>query len=1038
MHGIYSVLAGRKGYECHLFALLYFCRETAKLFVSVASYHPGSQLKKLPTFTRVACQPGMPPPHPSHPFNTSIKVQTALEGLPNIDNITVSATDKGPNGGRQWQVTFSGREVEGNVPIMTVDTAGLTGSGVTVDVEETRPGNEPVGRFMLQADTAPQGWPEHRSGWISVGSSAFEVAQAVTQVVGILAADVTVNASLPTVGPIAWEITFSHRQKSEVEVSEETGSTVAELGSFVPTGQSGDRPPLRVVRPQLSGSGARAEAETVHDGEHTIGGTYELYLRGQEATATAAVNAGASAADLRLALVEDLGLPGDIDVERAGPLDDSLAYTWTVTLPEGAGFAGDLIANASQLSGDGMSVVTSVVQAGSPPVGGEFKVSLTGEAGEEGDWVAVAHNATDIEVADAISSFTASGGNVSVSSEDIVQVDPGYPTESVVTGKRWEVTFSALAAAGDVPTIEVNGSSGLLTGAGASVFVNETSKGVSADIQEVTIDGYSGTFAFSFADDGVRQASNVTSSSTSSPVPWNATSSDLATALLEATGKRVYVERSPIAPWTGLNTGGYVWLVLFAEALNGTWDSVHLNTTNLVPDDDLLAGISRQANLTMVRNSTANAVGGGFSVRFGQRCDERAAGVYCTVAETEQLMFHSTPGEVEAALETLPAIIDAAVATDGDDDNIDASFWDNGVGRVAPDGFGVASAGARFRVAFSAVSFNASDSALAEYWRRTWVPENSATQWSGDFATGGDLPPLHIDVSRVTGSHAAARVEETTKGLSTEVGGVVAIEVSLNAGRDYTASGVTYVYEALVSVRALLPDHGPILGGTEVSVDVQRFFLTSEPTPVGLFSDARVRRQPHHAGNRQLRLNVLHPIHTNIHLQVLVLGDNFRHSSRLACQFGSSGVDARVTVPATFLNTSALLCISPPRLTPPAHPVNALATVEVTNNAAVGGSAAAWSTFSRSGVSFRYEGSPGIESVVPHLGPASGNFSVRVAGGPFPDTTELRYVAFTGPFGPVVRCVAGFLLLPAPYQKQKRRKQSGETHATHKAKNGAS
>lgn len=97
-----------------------------------------------------------------------------------------------------------------------------------------------------------------------------------------------------------------------------------------------------------------------------------------------------------------------------------------------------------------------------------------------------------------------------------------------------------------------------------------------------------------------------------------------------------------------------------------------------------------------------------------------------------------------------------------------------------------------------------------------------------------------------------------------------------------------------------------------------------------------------------------------------------------------------MTVPATFLNTSALLCISPARLAPPAHPVSAAVAVEVTNNAAVGGRAAPWSTFSRSGVSFQYEESPDIVSVVPYLGPVSGNFSVRVTGGSFPDTLELR------------------------------------------------
>lgn len=139
----------------------------------------------------------------------------------------------------------------------------------------------------------------------------------------------------------------------------------------------------------------------------------------------------------------------------------------------------------------------------------------------------------------------------------------------------------------------------------------------------------------------------------------------------------------------------------------------------------------------------------------------------------------------------------------------------------------------------------------------------------------------------------------------------------------------------------------------------------------------------------------------------MVFGENFRHSSRLACQFGSGGVDPRVTVPATFLNTSALLCISPPTLAPPAPPLRAAVAVEVTNNAAAGGRAAPWSTFSRSGVSFQYEGAPQIESVVPHLGPASGNFSVRVTGGPFPDTPELRQDTIMFAFVALGTCVQG-------------------------------
>ncbi|CAN0149481.1 unnamed protein product, partial [Hapterophycus canaliculatus] len=119
-------------------------------------------------------------------FNASaLEVQAALEGLPTIDNVTVSAADNGPNGEREWLVTFSGSDVEGNVPLITVDTSELTGSGVHVEVAEPTPGNEPTGRFMLQVDTAPRGWPEHRSGWIHIGFAAIEVEQAVTRIAGI-------------------------------------------------------------------------------------------------------------------------------------------------------------------------------------------------------------------------------------------------------------------------------------------------------------------------------------------------------------------------------------------------------------------------------------------------------------------------------------------------------------------------------------------------------------------------------------------------------------------------------------------------------------------------------------------------------------------------------------------------------------------------------------------------------------------------------------------------------------------------------------
>lgn len=525
---------------------------------------------------------------------------------------------------------------------------------------------------------------------------------------------------------------------------------------------------------------------------------------------SATVAAGASAASVREALVEGLGLPVATEVARSEPLDNSLAYTWSVRLPRGMSLFGNktsdlgrLAVDGSRLSGEGATVNITLARLGTVPLAGKFYVNLSGEG-----WAVLPHNATSMEINDAISSFSMSGGNVTVSQEN-VQANAG---NKMRTGTQWAVTFTSLSAAGDVPLIEVNGST--LTGSGVEIYANETLKGLTADIQHLSIDGYNGTFSLLMEQEGSTNGSFRSSSSNSSDstffssvaVPWNASPSEIAAALYHVTGTQVYVERFPIS----LDGGGFEWLILFAEALNGTWGKVQLNSSGLFADDSLLGGSGRKAKLTLFRNSSATAIGGGFSVRFGQHCDERAAGVYCTVMQTSQLPFDSSATQVTAALKTLPAILDATVY-----DNGGGAQWD-GVAKLAPDNFGVASAGARFRITLTRVRFNASDSAIAEYWHRTWSVDEAAIEWSGELAIGGDLPMLDVDVLGMTGSNPRGQTKEIRKGLSTQAGGVLAVEISQNAGRDYTSSSVTFVYERLVFVDALVPDHGPVHGGTQV------------------------------------------------------------------------------------------------------------------------------------------------------------------------------------------------------------------------------
>lgn len=678
---------------------------------------------------------------------------------------------------------------------------GITGTGGKAAVTESIPGNEPSGRFMLQTDTAPRGWPEHRSSWISIGASASEVEEAVLQISGVDAVDVRVNTSLPTIGPIAWEITFCHRKL--VSESADTDSF-----KFVATGRNGNRQSLRVAKRQLNAGGTRVEATTVRDGDRPISGTFDIFLEGDEATSVI-VGASASAAAVHRALVQGLGLPEATAITRAGPLDDNLAYTWIVTLPLGTKLwtygngDGALIVNASRLSAvDGAFVNVSLVHAGASPLGGSFNLRLDGEP-----WLSVPYNSTDNEVAQAISSFSAAGGSVSISSKQIRNEN----AHQGAIGKTWTVTFAELAAAGDVPSMEVNDSN--LVGSNVRVLVDESSRGVTADIQKIVIDGYNGTFTVftelkNAPNNFPSNSSAVMEVVTSAPIPWNASPSQLADALLETTGKHVYVERYSLTSLNSVNKG-YFWLVLFAEALNNTWGNVHLNRSGLIPNDDHLAGEYRQANLTLVKTSTADTVSGGFILRFGQACENRPAGVYCSAAETRRLRFDSPADEIEAALEHLPSILEATVSGGGN------RPWD-GIAKVAPSGFGVSSIGTRFRVTLNKVLLNVSDSGVAEYWPRTWSPDNASTEWSGDLVTGGDLPLLGVDVSEMLGSQPAGWSTEVKKGLSTEAGGVVDVEVSQNAGYDYTTSGMTYVYEPLVLVDRIIPSHGPIQGGTQV------------------------------------------------------------------------------------------------------------------------------------------------------------------------------------------------------------------------------
>ena len=113
--------------------------------------------------------------------------------------------------------------------------------------------------------------------------------------------------------------------------------------------------------------------------------------------------------------------------------------------------------------------------------------------------------------------------------------------------------------------------------------------------------------------------------------------------------------------------------------------------------------------------------------------------------------------------------------------------------------------------------------------------------------------------------------------------------------------------------------------------------------------------------------------------EVLVLGAGFIPSSLLSCQFGQNTFGQQVVVPAAHvLNSSAIICLSPPNLF--AQSVS----VQVSNNGVFD------SNTPQSGVTFTYDQVIRISQLIPPMGPVSGNITVRVIGGPFVPTSELR------------------------------------------------
>ena len=161
---------------------------------------------------------------------------------------------------------------------------------------------------------------------------------------------------------------------------------------------------------------------------------------------------------------------------------------------------------------------------------------------------------------------------------------------------------------------------------------------------------------------------------------------------------------------------------------------------------------------------------------------------------------------------------------------------------------------------------------------------------------------------------------------SNEAVGRVAVEVSSN-GLDFTNDGVVFEYQKIIKVTRIYPTHGPLYGRTEV----------------------------------------------------YVYGENFRNTSGLYCHFGRDNRGA--SVPATaFINSSCIKCVSPPVLY-----VRSV-RLEVSNN----GADSVQHNQSFMGRWFTFDRQVFISNIYPKSAPTTGNSSIRVVGDHFLPTDEMK------------------------------------------------
>ncbi len=700
-------------------------------------------------------------------------VEIALRSIPGgeLENIIVSAPQS-ISFFPSWAVTFPGWELEGDVPLLEVLSKDLDGTNVFAMVTELVRGNQPGGRFSLELESGKIGFQDPYSAWVDIGvmNSTTEDIENALLPIG-LPIEVSVHQILPATGmPVAWELKFPRRNA---------------IGSDM-TGTSGNVPQLRVFREQLTGIGTAVSITTLVEGDHVLGGSFNLSYNGTSVS----LPYNASSSEMSSWMTEVAGLPLGTSVSRSGPGVDR-SYNWNVEFPLGSEIGEDAFdVNGSSLLGVSPAIETQLLEHAQLPLDGNFLVIVNGAPS-----LPISVNSSIQELSAALLDIIP-GVHISDGSSSYYHSD-----ESLCS---WMVTFSSIAHASAPPDIELDLSA--LKGSNATVEIDEILSSRSSDVALLTINGYtSGSFElYGYrlidADNGIYENVSI------GPIMYNAMELvDNIQAAFTAEGVEVFIEAAT-------QESNYSFRLLFMEPLlEGLASNLTINDTLLVGDGHALWVIEHESNIEPLQR---------FTLSLGESCDVRLSGAFCQNASTDPLLFNSSPTEIRDALMNLPEVVEVEVEIEEESSIINPK---------ASEGYGIAAIQRIIHVEFLRLALFTERFSSALDWLEKWAPQllpiwedHILLEQYKSIVSDGDLPLMGAQgVSTTTSGNnntTSILVTEHTAGHSSWPLRTVEVDISINGGYDWSMSYKNFTYLTIMSVDTVHLMLGPLSGGTTILV----------------------------------------------------------------------------------------------------------------------------------------------------------------------------------------------------------------------------